>query len=79
MGYLSFGCIVISMKNTTTKKQPDVPDDTLISPAKAAELCGMTREAINTLLRNGRFRTVEADGRSMVYLREIEVYADEER
>ncbi len=67
------------MKTNTTKKQPEAPDDTLISTAKAAELCGLTREAINTLLRNGRFRIVETEGRRMVYLREIEVYADEER
>ena len=61
------------------EKQSVVPGESLISQAKAAELCGMTRAAIYDLVRRGRFRSVEAEGRVLVYLREIEAFAREER
>lgn len=60
-----------------TKEQTDVAEHLLISQAKAAELCGMTREAIHDLVRRGRFDSVEAEGRALVYRKEIEAFAAE--
>lgn len=51
----------------------------MISQAKAAELCGMTRAAIHSLVRRGRFQSVESEGRDLVYLREVEAFAVEKR
>ena len=62
-----------------TDKQSDVPNQLLISQAKAAELCGMTREAIHNLVRRGRFQSVEAEGRDLVYRKEIEAFTKEEK
>jgi hypothetical protein len=57
--------------------QPDVPDGHLISQAKAAEMCGVTRAEIHDLVRRGRLRSVEVEGREMVYLKEVEVFERE--
>lgn len=51
----------------------------LISQAKAAEMCGMTRAAIHDLVRRGRFRSVEVEGRDLVYLKEVEAFEKESR
>jgi predicted DNA-binding transcriptional regulator AlpA len=56
------------------KKQQDMPEKLLISQAKAAEMCGMTRAAIHDLVRCRRFRSVEVGGRDMVYLEEVEAF-----
>ncbi|PYS51516.1 MAG: hypothetical protein DMF68_04335 [Acidobacteria bacterium] len=58
-----------------SEMQPDVLNRTLISQAKAAEMCGMTRDAIHDLVRRKRFRSVEVEGRSLVYLEEVEAFA----
>lgn len=55
--------------------QPGKPEDALISQAKAAEMCGMTRAAIQELVRRQRFRSAEVQGRDLVYLKEIEAFA----
>jgi hypothetical protein len=60
-----------------TEKQTDVADQPMISEAKAAEMCGMTREAIHNLVRRGRFHSVEAEGRALVSRREVEAFAAE--
>jgi predicted DNA-binding transcriptional regulator AlpA len=60
-----------------TKKQSDVADQPLISQAKAAELCGMTRAAIHNLVRRGRFHSVEVEGRKLVYYKEVQAFAAE--
>jgi predicted DNA-binding transcriptional regulator AlpA len=63
-----------------TKKsemQCDAHEAPLISQAKAAEMCGMTRAAINNLVRRRRFRSVEVEGRDLVYLKEVEDFAGE--
>lgn len=62
------------------KKEMDIeaaagPQEPLISQAKAAELCGMTRAAIHEIVRRGDFRSVEVEGRELVYLREVESFA----
>lgn len=54
-------------------------DAPLISQAKAAEMCGMTRAAIHDLVRRGRFRSVELEGRDLVYLEEVEAFAVEHK
>jgi predicted DNA-binding transcriptional regulator AlpA len=64
---------------TKTEKQPVAAHEPMISQAKAAELCGMTRAAIHNLVRQGRFQSVETEGRDLVYLREVEAFAVEKR
>jgi len=56
-------------------KQHDADEDQLISQAKAAEMCGMTRAAIHKLVSAGRLRATEVGGRDLVYLKEVEVLA----
>lgn len=58
-------------------RQQDVDEDQLISQAKAAEMCGLTREAINKLVGRGRLRASEVGGRDLVYLKEVEALARE--
>ena len=60
------------------EKQPGVSDESLISQAKAAEMCGMTRAAIHDLVRRRRFRSVEVAGRDLVYFKEVVLYAREQ-
>lgn len=60
-------------------EQPAADDHALISQAKAAEMCGMTRAAINDLVRKRRFRSVEVEGRDLVYLKEVEAFEKEDR
>ena len=57
--------------------QPVADGTGLISQAKAAEMCGMTRAAIHDLVRRRRFRSVEVEGRDLVYLKEVEAFATE--
>lgn len=64
---------------TKMDKQAITAEDSLISQAKAAELCGMTRAAIQDLLRRGRFQSVKEEGRDLVYLKEIEAFAKSEQ
>ena len=60
-------------------KQPTVPDEPLVSQAKAAEMCGVTRAAIHEVVRHGRLRSLNVEGRDMVYLREVEAFEREGR
>ncbi|HEX8845673.1 MAG TPA: hypothetical protein VF791_13560 [Pyrinomonadaceae bacterium] len=64
------------MRNKS-EKQPGVSDESLISQAKAAELCGVTRAAIHGLVRRGRLRSLEVEGRDLVYLKEVVVFSRE--
>lgn len=57
--------------------QPAADGMTLISQAKAAEMCGMTRAAIQDLVSRGRLRSVEMEGRDLVYRREVEAFERE--
>ena len=59
--------------------QPAADGMSLISQAKAAEMCGMTRAAIHELVRRRRFRSVEVEGRDLVYLKEVEAFEKEGR
>jgi predicted DNA-binding transcriptional regulator AlpA len=59
------------------EEPPNVGGMALISQAKAAEMCGMTRAAIHDLVRRRRFRSVEVEGRDLVYLEEVETFAAE--
>ena len=61
------------------EEQPNADGMGLISQAKAAEMCGMTREAIHDLVRRHRFRSVEVEGRALVYLKEVEAFEKEHR
>ena len=62
-----------------TQEAPAADGVALISQAKAAEMCGMTRAAIQELVRRRRFRSVEVEGREMVYRKEVEAFEKEER
>ena len=59
------------------EEQPNAEERGLISQAKAAEMCGMTRAAIQELVRRRRFRSVEVEGRDLVYLKEVEAFEKE--
>ncbi|MDT7687755.1 MAG: hypothetical protein QOJ70_2663 [Acidobacteriota bacterium] len=59
------------------EEQAAADEKSLISQAKAAEMCGMTRAAINDLVRSRRFRSVAVEGRDLVYLKEVEAFAVE--
>ena len=61
------------------EEKPNADGMALISQAKAAEMCGMTRAAIHDLVRRHRFRSVEIEGRDLVYLKEVEAFEKEER
>ncbi len=51
----------------------------LVSHAKAAEMCGMTREAILDLIRRGRLGSIEVEGRTLVSRKEVEEFERSER
>lgn len=54
------------------KELTDASD--LISQAEAARLRGVTRAAIQDLVRRGKIRSVEIGGRSLVYRSEVVGY-----
>ena len=56
------------------EKRTDEANQRLISQAKAAVMCGMTRAAIHNLVQRGRFGSVEVEGRDLVYLAEVEAF-----
>jgi hypothetical protein len=64
---------------TKHEKQSRETEEPLISQAKAAEMCGMTRAAIQDLVRSQRFRAVEVDGRDLVYRKEVEAFEREKQ
>ena len=49
------------------------PDD-WISASEAARLRGVTRQAIGSLVRRGRLRTLEFGGKRFVNRRDVEAY-----
>lgn len=57
-----------------SEKLTDAVNAPLISQAKAAEMCGMTRAAIHDLVRRRHFRSVEVEGRDLVYLEEVAAF-----
>ena len=61
---------------TSRKKSGKETDEMaeLISQAEAARLRGVTRAAIQDLVRRGRVRSVNIGGRSLVYRSEIVNY-----
>lgn len=60
---------------TNDKKQAVTdPVSDLISQTEAARLRGVTRAAIQDLVRRGRIRSVNVGGRALVYRSEIESY-----
>lgn len=59
--------------------QDEPAGEVMISHAKAAELCGVTREAILRLIRRGRLGSVEVEGRTLLSRREVEAFDQSER
>ena len=45
-----------------------------VSLAEAARLRGVTRQAMSKLVKNGRFRTINAGGRQLVHKEEVVAY-----
>jgi urocanate hydratase len=64
------------MRNKS-EKQMGASEEALISQAKAAEMCGVTRAAINDLVRRGRLRSLEVEGRDLVYFNEVVSFSRE--
>jgi biotin operon repressor len=64
---------------TKPEVQADVAGEPLISQEKAAELCGMTRAAINNMVRRGRLNSIEVEGRHLIYYKEVEALEAETR
>ena len=62
-----------------SEQQYDAAHEPLISQAKAAEMCGMTRAAIHDMVSRGRLRSVEVEGRDLVYRKEVEAFERELR
>ena len=62
-----------------SEQQHDASNEPLISQAKAAEMCGMTRSAIHDMVSRGRLRSVEVEGRDLVYRKEVEAFEKELR
>ena len=62
-----------------SEQQYDTANEPLISQAKAAEMCGMTRAAIHDMVSRGRLRSVEVEGRDLVYRKEVEEFEREMR
>lgn len=60
------------MAKKKEKETDDMAD--LISQAEAARVRGVTRAAIQDLVRRGRIRSVSVGGRALVYLSEIVNY-----
>ena len=73
--YQAFNRVEVSSMTKKSEKQRDAHEAPLISQAKAAEMCGMTRAAIHNLVRRKRFRLIEVEGRDLVYLKEVEAFA----
>ena len=61
------------------EEQPGADGRGLISQAKAAEMCGVTRAAIHELVRGRRLRSVEVEGRDLVFLKEVVAFEKEAR
>lgn len=60
------------VKKKSEQESNDMTD--LISQAEAARLRGVTRAAIQDLVRRGRIRSANVGGRSLVYRSEIVNY-----
>lgn len=59
-------------KKDSKKETNDMAD--LISQSEAARLRGVTRAAIQDLVRRGRIRAVDVGGRALVYRSEVVNY-----
>jgi excisionase family DNA binding protein len=59
---------------TKRAKKGAVDMSDLISQSEAARLRGVTRNAINYLVREGRLSTAEVGGRTFVYRSEVEAF-----
>jgi excisionase family DNA binding protein len=64
------------MKKKADKKEASGIED-LITVTEAAELRGISRQAIHALIQRGRLRSVEMFGRVLVYRSEIESFEKE--
>jgi excisionase family DNA binding protein len=62
------------LKNTTTLSKNDLAADQWVSQSEAARIRGVTPQAIENLLKKGRFRTLRIGGRVLLDRREVENY-----
>ena len=59
--------------STNFPEEPIVPSD-WISQSEAAELRGVSRQAISKLVRNGRLRTLQVGGHTLVHRHDLLTY-----
>ena len=62
-------------KRGQSQQSPNVED--LVSQSEAARLRGVTKAAINNLIKRGRLQTVEVAGRPLLYRHEVETFEPE--
>lgn len=51
-----------------------IDPDEWISQKKAADMRGVTRQAIHELMKKGRFRTREVAGKTLLYRKDVKDY-----
>lgn len=56
----------------STKKEITISPSDWVSPAEAARIRGVSRQAITKLMKGGRIETIELAGRKLVRLSAIE-------
>jgi hypothetical protein len=62
------------LENTTTFSKKDLAADQWVSQSEAARIRGVTPQAIENLMKKGRFRTLGIGGRVLLDRREVENY-----
>jgi hypothetical protein len=62
------------LENPTTLSKKDLAADQWVSQSEAARIRGVTPQAIENLMKKGRFRTLRIGGRVLLDRREVENY-----
>ena len=62
------------LESTTTLANKQLAADNWISQSEAARIRGVTPQAIENLMKKGRFRTLSIGGRILLDRRDVETY-----
>ena len=62
------------LESPTTLSKTDLASDQWISHSEAARIRGVTPQAIENLMKKGRFRTLSIGGRVLLDRRDVENY-----
>jgi excisionase family DNA binding protein len=62
------------LEKPTTLSKKDLSADQWVSQSEAARIRGVTPQAIENLMKKGRFRTLRIGGRVLLDRREVENY-----